>query len=367
MSGGTRALHEVGARDIRTLLWMDRPVAKVVAVVFCLSSALRALTYLGEAARAWPILVAVALTTAGALAIVSVPGDPLPVRTTLLLMLLGPVASLLVLPEIPSDAWIMSDVWHLRSVTAILCFVSVRGRPLCAGAAAAANILVFTYWTVVTGQDWGGGLRTALVIFAPVLISILVAATVRPMAQMVFTLRELETDRATTHALTEVATAERERQLSSLDGSARPILEAAAAGLPFDCGDREDAALLEERLRDTLRAPVFASDDVLRQATTAARRRGTQVILLDDGGLSDDALAARVRVALVDELDATAGGTVTARALPAGRATAATIVIEHGDRVRRVEFDAAGRAHVEVRNGDVPDLEYEAVRAIVGA
>ncbi|CRK50726.1 conserved membrane hypothetical protein [Rhodococcus sp. RD6.2] len=353
-------------RDIRTLLWMDRPIAMVVAVVFCLSSALRAATYLGDSEHFWPILLALALTTAGVLAIVAVPGDPLPLPATVLLTAIGPATCLLVLPQIPAHGWIMSDIWHLRAVTIILCFMSVRGRPWFAEAGAASSILVFTIWTGITGQGWGGGLRTSLVVFAPVLISLLVASAVRPMAQRVFALRELESERAADEAMTAAVTSERESQLEALDSSARPILEAAAAGAALTDADRERCAILEERLRDTLRAPVFATDDALHRATSDARRRGTQVILLDEGGLDDEALAAPVRVALIDELDATSGGTVTARALPPGRNTSATIVIEVGHRVRRVEFDAEGRVRVEVRNGDVPDLDYQAVRSIVG-
>ncbi len=366
MKTGQRGIDS-GTRDIRSLLWLDRPVAKVVAVVFCVSSALRAATYLGDSERFWPILLALALTTAGILAIVAIPGDPLPLRTALFLTALGPVDCLLVLPQIPTVGWITSDIWHMRVVTVILCFLSVRGRPWFAGVGAALTILAFTVWTGVTDQGWTGGIRTSVVILAPVLISGLVAATLRPKAHLVFTLRERESERAADEAMTAAVTSEREAQLEALDVSARPILEAAARNSDFTDDDRERAALLEERLRDTLRAPVFATDEALHQATVAARRRGTSVILLDEGGLSDEILAAQVRIALIDELHATAGGTVTARALPAGRDTSATIVVEVGDRVRRVEFDATGHVHVEVRNGDVPDLDYQAVRSIVGS
>ncbi|WP_152447819.1 hypothetical protein [Rhodococcus triatomae] len=361
-----RARNAAGSRDIRTLLWMDRPVAKFVAVVFGLSLTARATVYMDDSHQLWPLVVALALTTSGILAIVMVPGDPLPALAALLLTALGPITCLLVLPQIPADQWIMSDIWHLRGVTVILCFMAIRGRPWYAAAGAALSVLSFTVWSATTDQDTSDGARTAVIILAPVLIALLVAAAVRPMAEVVFALREREIERAADEAMTEAVTTEREAQLRALDSSARPLLEAAAAGSHFTDDDRERCALLEERLRDTLRAPVFAADDLLHRATSAARRRGTQVILLDEGGLADEALAVPVRVALIDELDATTGGIVTARALPPGRDTSATIVVEVGERVRRVEFDAAGQVRVEVRNGDVPDLDYQAVRSIVG-
>lgn len=357
--------RDIAARDIRTLLWMDRPIAKVVAIVFCLSSALRATAYLADAHHVWPILAALLLTTAGALAIVGVPGDPPPWPVATALAALGPVTCLLVLPQIPAQGWIMSDIWHMRTVTVILCFLSIRGRTAHACIGAVLTMAAFTLWSELTGQGWSPAVPLSAVIMAPVLISVLVAVTVRPMAFMVFTLRERETERAADEAMTEAVTAERDRQLAALDVSARPLLEAAAAGAAFTERTRSECAVLKERLRDTLRAPVFADDEALCRATSSARHRGTQVLLLDDGGLTDDALVARVRAALIDELDATVGGTLTARALPAGRATVATILVEEDTRVRRIEFDAEGHTRVEVRTGGEPDPDHQVLQAIV--
>ncbi len=265
MKAGQRGIDS-GTRDIRSLLWLDRPVAKVVAVVFCVSSALRAATYLGDSDHFWPILLALALTTAGILAIVAVPGDPLPLRTALFLTALGPVDCLLVLPQIPTVGWITSDIWHMRVVTVILCFLSVRGRPWFAGVGAALTILAFTVWTGVTDQGWTGGIRTSVVILAPVLISGLVAATLRPKAHLVFTLRERESERAADEAMTAAVTSEREAQLEALDVSARPILEAAARNSDFTDDDRERAALLEERLRDPAKNWKFDEGDLRERA-----------------------------------------------------------------------------------------------------
>ena len=353
-------------RDIRTLLGMDRPIALAVVALFCLSTAARPLTDLGDGRQPWPILAAIALCVAAAVAIVVVPGDPLPAPVAVALTALGPVTCLLVLPQVPTTDWIMSDIWQLRIVAAVLCFVSLRGRIVHACTGGVLTAATFTAWTAVTGQGWEYGLRLSTLAFAPVLISVFVAITVRPMASTVFRLRDRENERAVENAMILAVTAERERQLAALDASARPLLEAGAAGRHFDPDQREDCAVLEEHLRDTLRAPVFADDADVRRATAAARRRGTRVVLLDDGGLTDPTLVEAARVALVDELDATAGGTLTARALPAGRTVAATIVAEDSGRVRRVEYDRDGAVRTEVRNGEEPDPDHQAVRSIAG-
>ncbi|MFF0815273.1 hypothetical protein ACFYVR_08985 [Rhodococcus sp. NPDC003318] len=356
--------HEIHARDIRTLLWLDRPIAKVIVLLFCVTSSMRATAYLADAHDAWPVLVALALTTAGALAIVGVSGDPLPLLVAVALTALGPVAALLVLPQVDVPGWIMSDIWFARPIVAILCFMSLRGRIFHACAGALLTMATFTVWTGLTDQGWGVGLRLSAIVFAPVLISVLVAVTVRPVAFAVFTLREREAERAADEAMTAAVVRERDQQLAALDVLARPLLESSAAGAVFTDRDREECALVEERLRDTLRAPVFADDEPLCRATAAARRRGTAVILLDDGGLTDPALAQRVRAALIGELDSSSGGTVTARALPAGRAWSATIVVESGSRVRRVEFDATGTVRTEVRDDGDLDADHQALRTI---
>lgn len=326
-------------RDIRTLLWLDRPVALVVVALFCGSATARAVTYLGDDRQSWPIVTALILCVAAAFAVVAVPGDPLPAPVAAALTALGPVTCLLVLPQVPTANWIMSDIWHLRVVAVVLCFVSLRGRMIHACTGAVASSVVFIGWTVLTDQGWGYGLRLSALAFAPVAISVVVAVTVRPMASVVFRLRDRNNERAVEDAMNAAVADERERQLAALDADARPLLDAAAGGREFDADERAACAVLEEHLRDTLRAPVFADDPDVRRAAAAARRRGTRVVLLDDGGLTDEQTVAAARAALVGELDAAAGGTLTARALPAGRTIAATIVVEDDDRVRRVEFD----------------------------
>jgi hypothetical protein len=115
---------------------------------------------------------------------------------------------------------------------------------------------------------------------------------------------------------------------------------------------------VEERLRDTLRAPLLASDEGVSRAVESARRRGAKVILLDDGGLREgpEAVLSQLHSALIDALHELAGGTLTARILPAGRATAATILSENGARVVRVELGRDGGLRTEVRHGGAREI-----------
>ncbi|MCZ4580566.1 hypothetical protein O4158_15970 [Gordonia amicalis] len=118
--------------------------------------------------------------------------------------------------------------------------------------------------------------------------------------------------------------------------------------------------LTEAQLRDTIRAPGWDSPEVGR-SVWAVRRRGVSVRLLDDGGLDayapgdlDDTqspgnLARRMLVVELTAIDSDGGGqgSVTARILPPGREVLASIVVDVGTRMRRVEIHRDGRVSVD--------------------
>ncbi|MFC9789081.1 hypothetical protein [Rhodococcus sp. NPDC127528] len=349
---GPRDLRDF--RDARVLLGMDRPAAKVLVALFCLSFTIAALTNLEGVHRVWPTVLAAVLVTAGAAVIILVPGDPLPTVHTLALTALGPIACVLVLWQLPVPGWTLDSAWQIRAVTVVLVYMSVRGRAVYAFTGAALMIVTSGAWADATGQGWGTGIRLASINLAPVLMSVFFAYSIRKVGFAVSRLRERESDRATDEAMTQAMLRERDTQLSRLDRLARPILQASADGHEFSPREREECAVLESRLRDTLRAPVFASDEAVCAAADSARRRGARVVLLDDGGLAAASTesVARIRSGLVAELDACEDGTLTARALPAGREVLATIVTELGTQVRRVEYDRSGRVSVTVRSDD---------------
>ena len=78
--------------------------------------------------------------------------------------------------------------------------------------------------------------------------------------------------------------------MSSVSERARPILTELADGTPITPALRLQARLLEAELRDEIRARFFTGTNVVG-AARAARIRGTEVILLDDGKWDDEASA----------------------------------------------------------------------------
>lgn len=80
---------------------------------------------------------------------------------------------------------------------------------------------------------------------------------------------------------------ERQVRLEQTGRTARPMLEAiVATGGDLDDGRRQECLHLEGAIRDEIRGRSLLDDEVRREVM-AARRRGTVVSLLDEGGLDD--------------------------------------------------------------------------------
>ncbi|WP_159502097.1 hypothetical protein [Microbacterium sp. 18062] len=97
---------------------------------------------------------------------------------------------------------------------------------------------------------------------------------------------------------------ERRIQVQRALAVAGPVLaRTIASGGRLTADERTDARIAEGRLRDELRGPRLLDEDV-REALDAARRRGTLVTVLDEGGLDglDERQLHEIRVELAHTL-----------------------------------------------------------------
>jgi hypothetical protein len=141
---------------------------------------------------------------------------------------------------------------------------------------------------------------------------------------------------AIAEATAAAARRERDQRLTELGGFATDLLEKLASGQPISDADRIEFAVAEAEVRDSVRARSLRLPEIVT-AAREARRRGVEVVLLDDGGpgahTADD--LASVATELSHALDTATDGRITARLLPAGRASIATIVIDGSVYERR--------------------------------
>ncbi|AZG48342.1 hypothetical protein [Gordonia insulae] len=241
----------------------------------------------------------------------------------------------------------------VSAMTIVLTLLAVHRRPLYAWVGAFCCTAVSGLWAADVGLGFATGAVNTNFCYPVLVLAVLFALMARPMEERIRVLRVRAVAQAATEAATAAAARERGRQLRRLDRRARPILQQVVDGHEFTPAEVADARLTEAQLRDGIRAPAWESGQV-SDAVWAARRRGISVLLLDDGALAarpDDDLTARLHEVLVAELRGAPTGQVTARVLPPDRDLLASIVVNAGPDIRRIECATDGV--VTVQDGSV--------------
>ena len=240
------------------------------------------------------------------------------------------VVNFLVLPQIITTGWPGYASWCTGAGNDLSCGLLMRGRPVYAWAGSAATTLAIIYWVFSTG-------RPLFMIFTYMLAHYFTLASWHGVAHL------------STRATTQIAATQREtarlqaqqraheeahRIMTSRMASVRqrvtPLLTQIADGKAPTPELRSQAYLLEAELRDEIRAPFFTGTSIITSAQ-AARRRGTEVILLDDSGDNttiDDRTRANAVNYVTNFLDLTQSNRVVIRLNPARRPTLLTIVTD---------------------------------------
>ncbi|MCW4354836.1 hypothetical protein ONR57_16140 [Hoyosella sp. YIM 151337] len=330
-------------RDIPAILGLRSSAAWTV-VVFVVAA------YVVVAVRnseilPYPIVAALAIVSiaAGGFALVFAKSDPLPLSVALALSAIGPVFAVLYSVQIEPGELRSSATWYVNAVTFIICFTALRGRILLAWLSMGSMAAVLTWWGVHHGEGFDFGFWRTIFSANLLLLATILAFTMRPVARTIFALQEGALQRAAEQASTTAILEERDQRLQRLDDLVRPLLERIASGEPLSAAEREECRLIEGQLRDSLRARSLAVSPIQRSAKDA-RRRGVDVVLLDDGGLSGASTetVSRVRGTISSTLDNAREGRVTARVLPVGRETVATILSTSNEYTTRITIDRHG-------------------------
>ncbi|KQU54025.1 hypothetical protein ASG84_23615 [Rhodococcus sp. Leaf278] len=331
--------------DVRDLLSMKSTAAYAVAGFFVLACLTCASSTLTGVSAVWPEYVAVVVLSAAVILLLRAPGDPPSVRSTAFMTASGPIAAALVFAVVPVPLAGSLQTWPLGMPLVIYTFMCVRGRTLAAWLGLALTMSVAIGWAVLTGQGILYGLSFSAINVAPLLMATFFAFTIRPLAAAIFELRKQSTVRIASQAAAAAVLEERDARLASLDALARPLLQRIADGPDLTDEELLGCVLLEAELRDSLRARGLVRPNLAR-AARSARARGVEVMMLDDRApatLDDDARD-RIVAAASNSLDGAHAGSVTVRLLPAGRAAAATVLLDDlGDGALRIEYDDTGR------------------------
>lgn len=187
------------------------------------------------------------------------------------------------LPPVPQSPDYRS--WVLGAVTFVALGLAFRGRYLAAWVTLLSVAGITIRWSVDMhlGPMVGAGLvvRHFGTLLAGSLLSVALARSARSAAAFAAAERaEL--------AVSEAARARhlaRQAAAQAVLDAAGPLLEQLAEGRPLDDRDRRELLVVEGALRDRIRAAGLMAP-VLQEAVAAARRRGLDVLLLDEAGAS---------------------------------------------------------------------------------
>lgn len=328
---------------VSDLLRMHSGPARALAGLYAVTCAVLAAFCAPYAEHPWPLAIPVVVCVVAAFALVEIQGDPLPAAPALALAFTGVLATIPVLSVVPADpAPHPIELWPFGMSTTILVFVCVRGRTSFAWLGLVLMWITAGTWSYLTGPGFGYGVALNLGNAGPVLMGTVLAYMLRPLARSIYLLRAQSIRRIAARSSAAAAIEERDAQLRRLDVQARPLLERIASGVPLTDHERIECELLEARLRDSLRAPVLGAPEVA-EAAAAARRRGVEVVLLDDHAMDPvpDEIRREVYREVVDTLDSVWSGSVTVRVLPPGRGAMVTMLLR-GAGVQRIELGHDG-------------------------
>lgn len=220
------------------------------------------------------------------------------------------------------------QVWFLPAVGLLLGAIALRAHPL---AATIGTVGLLAGAILITSLAGSHSVALALATARTVLIvslAILIALVIQRARDLSVRASERAVSAIRASARDAAAQREIERRASDLDVHARPVLERLAAGEVLSPADRSFAGAVEGRLRDGYRAHALSREPLV-DAVMDARRRGVDVVLLDD---SEDAeYADEVCAAIADWMTPYVEQALerfVGRLLPPGRTLVARAVVD---------------------------------------
>ncbi|TFC05759.1 sensor histidine kinase [Cryobacterium mannosilyticum] len=315
----------------RTVVRLPRPLSLGILAMFIGVHALLAFgDYEPLFGLPWEIAGFVAVAAAAILIARTAGVDQLSSSASIGVLVLSAAATALVSYPMTAVQDTPFGHWYLGAVTLLLVVLAVRGREGYAWTGYLIMSAITIAWALSNGLTVVDGVLLVVRHAGTLLAGTLFAVGLKRSALTLAVLNRARALSAAAAATAVAAIEERESQLAHVNVLCRPTLERLARSDDICPEMRAECLLVEATLRDAMRARALFVEPLVT-ATRAARLRGVEVTLLDDSGDHPPVEAARVAAAVADQLDSLYSGRLTARVLPAARATIASIVIESED------------------------------------
>lgn len=231
---------------------------------------------------------------------------------------------LLVTSQVPDITEIKYASWYVAAIGTLMVITSTRQRHIFAWLGVGALTVQSVAWA-------GVGALTALGVIGSVVWVAISHVLARSLAKAGRDARQYalaEREAVEWRAAQEAHVSERQFRLGQTSRMSLPMLrQIVASGGELTQGQRRECLYLEGAIRDEIRGRKLLNDRV-REQIMIARRRGMEVMLLDEGGLDDlpDAELERVHNRLAAAIRDTETDKLIARTVPEGSDTAVTVV-----------------------------------------
>lgn len=312
----------------------------VLTALYCLVG----LGWAVESRRPIAAVVAVALAAGGAVLGFLRPSRPvLPPASALAVAAAALAVTGLALAAMPASRWPDHASWFAGVVMILSVILMGRSRP------AIAWTTAVTHATMVIATRWDNPdpFSTGLVALLPVGWLVVVAFLLRWFDTISVRLAEAEhasEAQAAANAAVFSKLVLREVWLADLRAQTGRLLQRLAdPDTPITAADRAECLIVENTLRDAIRAGNLASPG-LAAAIAEARLRGVTITLVDNRGSRLPEQTRRVTVAQLEAMvRAASSGRIVARTAPEGYPDAVTILEVEGDGTSRlITIDTAG-------------------------
>ena len=322
--------------DTTSILRLNDWAGRTVLAFYGIGTAIVALLNLPGLIYPWVGAVGIALTWLGLVILARPDREPFSMSSTIAVVVIVAVVTAI-------SSWNIRDLadpgyttWPLGAMTFLLLVLALRGRRGWAWLGFAVLAAIAVLVGVLGGRDSLMAVNDVARQAGTLLIGTLFALVLRRSSQTITAIQANQLTRTTVAASSAAATRERASQNARLEQDARPALERILQPEPLSEDEQRHFVLLEATLRDGIRASGFSSERITA-ATRQARQRGLTVVLLDDRGSElVDGDRNLVEAALMDQLQSTVEGAITARLSPLDHDEIATIVVEEGGHYRRV-------------------------------
>lgn len=308
------------------MISVPRYVIVALAAVFSVYHLVLATVSIGEGESPEQYLLAMALyATATVLSLWPTERPRMPLWLAVFNVAVAVAAPLLVMTQL-FDYVPGSDrsTWYVAGIGTLMVITSARRRHSMAWLGVAALVVATIVWA-------GPGALTSLGVVGSVLwvaVSHALSRSLDKAGRDAHTYALAEREAAEWQAAQEAHLFERQFRLEQTGRMALPMLRhIAEVDGDLTSGQRRECVYLEGAIRDEIRGRKLLNDRV-REQVMVARRQGTVVNLLDEGGIDElsDAELERVHNVLAHAIRSTDSNLIIARTVPEGSDIAVTVV-----------------------------------------